>query len=60
LNDKGYGFIDYEGKSIFFHASGMASQGTFDQLREGDEVEFEAGWDDRSGKERAENVVMLS
>jgi len=37
----------------------MASQGTFDQLREGDEVEFEAGWDDRSGKERAENVVLL-
>jgi len=59
LSDKGFGFIEYEGKSIFFHASAMTAQGAFDQLREGDEVEFEAGWDDRSGKDRAENVVML-
>jgi len=59
LSDKGFGFIECEGKSIFFHASAMTAQGAFDQLREGDEVEFEAGWDDRSGKDRAENVVML-
>jgi len=59
LSDKGFGFIDYEGRSIFFHASGMATKGTFDELREGDEVEFETGWDDRSGKNRAENVVLI-
>ena len=60
LTDKGYGFIDYDGKSLFFHSSGMASRGKFDDLREGDEVEFEIGWDDRSRKDRAENVLMLS
>jgi len=38
----------------------MARRGTFDELREGDEVEFETGWDERQGKERAENVVLLS
>jgi len=59
MYDKGYGFIDCQGKSMFFHASGMSSQGGFDELREGDEVEFEVGWDDRSGKDRAENVVRL-
>jgi len=37
----------------------MATRGTFDDLREGDEVEFEISWDDRKGKERAENVRML-
>jgi len=58
LNEKGFGFIDYDTKSIFFHASGM-KQGSFDDLREGDEVEFEAVSDDRSGKDRAENIVML-
>jgi cold shock CspA family protein len=58
LNEKGFGFIDYDTKSIFFHASGM-KQGTFDDLREGDEVEFEAVSDDRTGKDRAENIRML-
>jgi len=59
IYDKGYGFIDADGKSMFFHASGMTSQGGFDELREGDEVEFEVGWDDRSGKDRAENVQRV-
>jgi len=58
LNEKGFGFIEYGSKSIFFHASGM-KQGSFDDLREGDEVEFEAVSDDRSGKDRAENIIML-
>jgi len=60
LSDKGFGFIGYNGKSIFFHSSGMATRGSFDDLREGDEVEFETAYDDRKGKDRAENVVMLS
>merc|ERR1719419_2078934 len=59
LSDKGYGFIEYsDGKSMFFHATGVI-QGSFDDLREGDEVEFEAGWDDKSGKDRAKNVLLL-
>jgi len=58
LNEKGFGFIEYDTKSIFFHASAM-TKGSFDDLREGDEVEFEAVLDDRTGKDRAENVVLL-
>jgi len=61
LSDKGFGFIDYgRDKSIFFHSTGMTTRGAFDDLREGDKVEFEAGVDDRSGRDRAENVVLLS
>merc|ERR1712060_722231 len=60
MSDKGYGFIDCDGQSIFFHSSGMSKGSTFDDLREGDRVEFEMAWDDRKGKDRAENVVMLS
>ncbi len=43
LMDKGYGFISRDGeeKDLFFHANEL--QGVeFNDLREGDEVEFEA------------------
>jgi len=40
--DKGYGFISREGhdKDLFFHANEVQG-GSFDSLREGEEVTFE-------------------
>jgi CspA family cold shock protein len=42
LMDKGYGFITVEGqdKDLFFHANELVDL-AFDDLREGDDVEFE-------------------
>jgi cold shock protein len=42
ITDKGFGFITPdEGKDeVFFHRSKLASQLYFEDLREGDEVEF--------------------
>ena len=42
LMDKGYGFIQIEGqeKQLFFHAKELKNVG-FDELREGDVLEFE-------------------
>ena len=59
-DDKGFGFIRPEGASqdLFFHSSGV--EGTsFDQLREGDRVEFTEGTDPRNpGRARAEHVRL--
>lgn len=42
VSDKGFGFIDANGKELFFHRS--AVQGvTFDALREGQTVEITVG-----------------
>lgn len=61
LNDRGFGFIkpDNGTDNIFFHSSGMARRGTFDDVREGDKVEYEMGFDDRSGKNRASQVTLI-
>jgi CspA family cold shock protein len=42
--DKGFGFITYEGsdKDLFFHMNELVDT-NFDDLKEGDEVEFEIG-----------------
>lgn len=44
LTDKGFGFISIEGqdKDLFFHSNELQNV-QFDQLREGDKVEFEVG-----------------
>jgi CspA family cold shock protein len=41
LMDKGYGFIKVEGmeRDLFFHSNELQNAG-FDDLKEGDEVEF--------------------
>jgi len=41
--DKGFGFIipDDGGDDVFFHRSRLAPKVSFDDLREGDEVEFQ-------------------
>ena len=43
LTDKNFGFISQEGeeKDLFFHASELAEGVSFEDLREGDAVEFE-------------------
>jgi len=44
LMDKGYGFIDVEGQDedLFFHSNELQDL-NFDDLKEGEEVEFEIG-----------------
>lgn len=60
VSDRGFGFIKPDGESddVFFHHSSVANGG-FDNLREGQTVEFEMGRDVRSNKARAENVRPL-
>ena len=43
VTDKGFGFItsDDGGDDVFFHRSKLAPKVQFEDLREGDEVEFE-------------------
>ena len=57
LTDKGFGFIsDGSDKDLFFHSSAM--QGTrFDDLREGQKVEFTVGQGPKAP--RAENVTVI-
>ncbi|CAA9570742.1 MAG: hypothetical protein AVDCRST_MAG88-2308 [uncultured Thermomicrobiales bacterium] len=60
-DDRGFGFIapDGENKDIFFHSSAVEGR-IFDQLREGQRVEFEAGEDPRNpGRRRAESVRLI-
>ena len=54
LTDKGFGFIaDTKGQEYFFHQSGLQGVG-FDELREGQSVEFDVGQGPKGP--RAENV----
>ena len=56
--DKGYGFIQIEGqeKDLFFHSNDL-SEVTFDELQEGDEVEFNVVEGDKG--QRAESVKRV-
>jgi CspA family cold shock protein len=54
VTDKGFGFIaDTKGQDYFFHQSGVQGVG-FDDLREGQSVEFDVGQGPKGP--RAENV----
>jgi CspA family cold shock protein len=56
VSDKGFGFIrDEQGVEYFFHRSMVHGAARFDQLREGDAVEFTAGRPNDKGH-RAESV----
>ena len=59
IRDKGYGFIQTEeGKDLFFHQSQL--QGVeYPSLKEGQEVEYEAGTG-RGGRPEAANVKLPS
>ena len=56
ISDKGFGFIEGEGEEIFFHSSAL-TDARFDDLREGQKVEFTMGHGPKGP--RAENVVVL-
>ena len=58
LTDRGFGFIqnDDGGEEIFFHSSAL-QEVQFEDLREGQKVEFSVGQGPKGP--RAENVVVL-
>jgi CspA family cold shock protein len=54
---RGFGFIqEQDGKELFFHATGVTGSIPFDNLQEGQSVEYEKTRDDRGRGERAVNV----
>ena len=62
VRDRGFGFIQPTGESedIFFHNSAL-SPGLFDQLNEGQQVEFDKERDPRDARRsRAANVRIAS
>ncbi len=56
LTDRGFGFIDTGGKDLFFHKSAMQNA-TFEELREGQAVEFDEGQSEKGPC--AENVRVV-
>ncbi|MDQ3854772.1 MAG: cold shock domain-containing protein [Chloroflexota bacterium] len=60
LNERQFGFIGREGgDDVFFHASALIDT-TFDNLREGEKVEFDLERDPRGKGDRAANVRRVS
>jgi cold shock protein len=60
-DEKGFGFIspDGDGQDLFFHSSSVEGT-TFNELREGNRVQFLPGTDPRNpSRTRAEHVQML-
>ncbi|WP_027583454.1 cold shock domain-containing protein [Bradyrhizobium sp. Ai1a-2] len=55
--DQGFGFIkpDTGGEDIFFHVSSLLPGAT---PRQGDIVSYEVGVDRKTGRSRAQNVVI--
>ncbi len=61
-DDKGFGFITPDGETndVFFHSSAL-EYGVFDQLQQGQRVEFTAGPDPRNpSRTRAEQVTLIN
>ncbi len=59
MGDKGYGFIQTEeGKELFFHRNQLQGM-DFSSLKEGQEVEYEAGTG-RDGRTEAVKVKLPS
>jgi CspA family cold shock protein len=60
VRDRGFGFIRPEGatEDIFFHITSV--QGTFDELNEGQQVEFDKEADPRDARRsRATNIRVI-
>jgi cold shock protein len=60
-DDRGFGFIAADGESadLFFHSSAV-ERPTFDELREGQRVEFQVGPDPRDPRRMRAERVRLS
>ncbi len=56
ISNKGFGFIEGENGELFFHSSAVEGA-SFDELREGQTVEFEEGHGPKGP--RAENVRVV-
>jgi CspA family cold shock protein len=61
IKDRGFGFIEMgDAKEVFFHTTSLPP-GTFDELREGQTVEFDVEPDPRDPRRnRAANVKVSS
>jgi CspA family cold shock protein len=62
IRDRGFGFIEVEGatEEVFFHSSSV-EQPTFDELSEGEKVEFDTEPDPRQPRRsRAVRVRRMS
>jgi CspA family cold shock protein len=62
IRDKGFGFIQVDGgtQEVFFHSSAV-EQPTFDELNEGQKVEFDTEPDPRQPqRSRAAHVKLAS
>ena len=58
LTDRGFGFIDTgSGKDMFFHLSSLEEGVNFEDLREGQRVEYTEGQGPKGP--RAENVKVI-
>jgi CspA family cold shock protein len=59
VTDRGFGFIQQEqGEDLFFHSSALQNV-TFDDIRHGDIVEYDAEADPRGRGNRAVNVRKI-
>lgn len=56
ISNKGFGFIEGDSGELFFHSSAVENS-SFDELREGQDVEFTVGEGPKGP--RAENVKVL-
>ena len=61
VRDRGFGFIQVEGRTdeVFFHTSSV-EQPTFDELNEGQKVEFEVEPDPRQPQRSRASHVKLA
>ncbi len=62
VRDRGFGFIQPDGESqdVFFHSS-VVEEASFDELQEGQQVEFESEADPRQpDRSRAAHVKLVS
>ena len=61
VRDRGFGFIQVEGRTeeVFFHTSSV-EQPTFDELNEGQKVEFEVEPDPRQPQRSRASHVRLA
>lgn len=57
LTNKGFGFIETETGDLFFHVSALSDGVRFDDLQEGQRVEFEIS--DGPKGARAESIQIL-